>query len=93
MNFDFEITCIKAFTDQCECDHNYTSWIVTQYRQYAVSLGKRLLGGYFGSFTLYIMPENVEFFDFIDGNGFTIKRHPGGTTVKITPIIHTYNWE
>lgn len=50
MSSEFERECIKVFTDQCECDRNYTSWIVAQYRPHVVSLGKRLLQGFFWKF-------------------------------------------
>ena len=94
MTTAIERECIKAFTNQCITDQNFIPYIITQYRGHVVSIGKKLLSNDFSSWPFAAEPnKDNEFIDFIDGNGFTIKRYPSGTTVKITPIIHTYNWE
>ena len=93
MSSEFESACVKAFTNQCTVDSNYIPWITTHYRAHIIAIGRRLLNNE-NSWPFYINPnKDEEFIDFIDGNGFNIKRFSKGTICKIVPIIHTYEWE
>ena len=94
MGNEFERECIKAFTNQCITDQNFIPHIVTQYRSHVISAGKKLLNNDFSGWPFAAEPNrDNEFIDFIDGNGFTVKRYASGRMFKITPVIHTYNWE
>lgn len=89
-----EKECIDAFTNQCTIDQTFIPYIALKYKSHVITLGKRLLNNNFNSCPFAAEPnKDEEFIDFIDGNGFTIKRFTSGRIFKITPIIHTYNWE